>query len=560
MERFMRALQQLTRHLLSPPPSESDALLLAQLAGRQTDPALRVLMHRYGGLVLGVAQRVLRDAHLAEDAYQATFLVLVRKAGTVRHSLPAWLHRVALRLSLRMKSRLKPTVELPDPPATQQPHPVEQADVLGVIDEEIARLPTRLRAVVQWCYLNDATTAHAAEQLGIPRGTVLSRLDAARRKLQAALTRRGLTNLAILTVPILGATVSTALAERTTATILAYLSGATGPLVSLTTQEILSMTATHWMKMLGIGLMATGLGTSLVWLATPTAVQAQVQGVEKPKPPTEAKKPNDEKPEQKVKIAVVMKRLETINDGMQRLEFELKMTKERQLDESTFSDFTLRKLIEEIEMKILGGDLQYQSIEMQLKTAKTSPSEAEYIKQIESDTNIDQIYAKLPRIRQGGWGAPADTGTSISQLRDRKQSMKKKFDQMQLKPAEHSQRALEISRLDVEESEKQYQDMLKESAKRDAPLIVKRDQELAQELESRLAKNSEAKKALTTQRKEYIRALAKLTDNTETTKIQNQLDILRDQQALLSRVLLRLELEAQGITITPEDVPVKKEK
>ena len=157
----MRALQQLTRHLLQPPPSESDALLLAQLAGRQTDPALRVLMQRYGGLVLGVAQRVLRDAHLAEDAYQATFLLLVRKAGTVRHSLPAWLHRVALRLSLRMKARLKPTVELPDTPATQRTHPVEQADVLGVIDEEIARLPIRLRAVVQWCYLNDASTAHA---------------------------------------------------------------------------------------------------------------------------------------------------------------------------------------------------------------------------------------------------------------------------------------------------------------------------------------------------------------------------------------------------------------
>jgi RNA polymerase sigma factor (sigma-70 family) len=563
----MRALQQLAKHLLLPAPSASDAVLLTRLAAHPADPALGVLMQRHGGLVLGVAQRVLRDVHLAEDAYQATFLLLVRNASTVRHSLPAWLHRVALHLSLRMKTRLRATVELIDTPAKPQPHTVEQADVLGVIDEEIARLPARLRAVVQWCYLNDASTAHAAEELGIPRGTVLSRLDAARRKLQVALTRRGLTNLSILTLPVLTTAVSSALAERTTSTVLAYISGANGPLVSLTAQEIVRMAAQRWMKFLCFGLLATGVGTGLVWLGSPAAVQAQVQGAEKPKP--EAKK-LDAKEE---KVSVVKDRLERVQKEEAELEKLMKHFKEEQLNESTLSDFTLRKLIEETELKILKqaadernlNDLILQAKQQALTAVDYEKlldeekfNEIKFIKLMSADV---AIFAEWQIVSTSSAFQPNSTLKKLLEKRAELAKNKRGIEQFKMSRGDlSSPGGLEQVKIRLEQDEQAYKKDLKDNVKTYAVELVKLGDDSIKKVQDALKEKSDSKKSLTTQRKDYLRALAKLTDNTQQTKLQNQLDILRDQKALLGRVLLRLELEAQGITITPEDVPVKKDK
>ncbi len=154
-------------------------------------------MWRHGGLVLGVCRRHVRDTHLAEDAFQATFLILSRQASRVRaETLPGFLHRVARRVAGRaaLKQQRRRETSLAVDPATR---PAADPELMAVLDAEIDRLPDRLRQVVVLCYLNGATTESAAARLNIPRGTVLSRRHTARAKLRDRLQRRGVTPPAV---------------------------------------------------------------------------------------------------------------------------------------------------------------------------------------------------------------------------------------------------------------------------------------------------------------------------------------------------------------------------
>jgi RNA polymerase sigma factor (sigma-70 family) len=174
----------------------ADADLIARFVNDRDPAAFELLVWRHGGLVLGVCRRILRDEHLAEDAFQATFLVLARKSGAVRGwNLAGWLHRVARRVAVRAaKKRAKVAVRegfLSREPAVETA--VAERDWAGILDAEVSRLPNRFRLPVLLCYLQDYTTDEAARALGIPRGTVLSRLSTARQKLAARLTRRGVT-------------------------------------------------------------------------------------------------------------------------------------------------------------------------------------------------------------------------------------------------------------------------------------------------------------------------------------------------------------------------------
>ncbi|MBX9622328.1 MAG: sigma-70 family RNA polymerase sigma factor [Gemmataceae bacterium] len=184
-----------------PEPGEPvpDAELLARFAGAGDEAAFELLVWRHAALVLGVCRRVVRDDHLAEDAFQATFLVLARKAGSVRGAnLSGWLFRVARRVAARTRrqaeSRAKWETSLTaEPEGAPLPCPIEAREFLADLDEEVARLPERLRRPVLLCYLGGRTTEDAARALGCPRGTVLSRLATARQRLADRLTRRGVT-------------------------------------------------------------------------------------------------------------------------------------------------------------------------------------------------------------------------------------------------------------------------------------------------------------------------------------------------------------------------------
>jgi RNA polymerase sigma factor (sigma-70 family) len=176
----------------------SDVQLLERFVKDRDEAAFEVLVWRHGGLVLDVCGRLLRQAADREDVFQATFLVLVRKAGSIgkRASLGSWLYKVAYRLALRARARAArdkaQPLAGPEPAAPPTAGGEVAPELRPVLDEEIQRLPEKYRAPLVLCYLHGRTTEEAARQLGCPRGTVCSRLSWARRRLRSRLTRRGL--------------------------------------------------------------------------------------------------------------------------------------------------------------------------------------------------------------------------------------------------------------------------------------------------------------------------------------------------------------------------------
>jgi RNA polymerase sigma factor (sigma-70 family) len=192
--------------LLAPlPDGPSDSQLLARFTGGHDADALDALVRRHGPMVLGVCRRVLGDHHAAEDAFQATFLILVRKAGTlVRPDLVAnWLYGVAYRVARKARAQAPAPAELPrqvmDMRSGEPDTEVVWRDVRRVLDEEVQRLPEKYRMPVVLCYLEGQTNEEASRRLGWPLGTVAGRLSRARDLLRSRLIRRGLA----LTAPLL---------------------------------------------------------------------------------------------------------------------------------------------------------------------------------------------------------------------------------------------------------------------------------------------------------------------------------------------------------------------
>lgn len=200
-------------------PNAPDAELLARFVSDRCEAAFAELVRRYGSLVLAACRRVCGDAHLAEDAFQAAFVVLAAKANTVKpaSALPAWLHSVATRTALRARtvahrrSRRETPVEVLPERAGREPSAADGADLAHAVDEEIAKLPEALRAAVVLCELQGVSRRDAAARMGVPEGTVSSRLAAARKALAERLKNRGLAPSA--------AALSVALASSATASV-----------------------------------------------------------------------------------------------------------------------------------------------------------------------------------------------------------------------------------------------------------------------------------------------------------------------------------------------------
>jgi RNA polymerase sigma factor (sigma-70 family) len=161
--------------------------------------AFEALLARHGPMVLSVCRRILGDPHAAADAFQATFLVLVRKANRLRAAdqLGPWLHGVAFRVAARARSDAarRRALELRGARAeaveVEDARPAEQAELRGLLDREVDRLPESYRRAVILCYLEGQTHEEAARELGCTPGMLRGRLDRARAKLRARLARRG---------------------------------------------------------------------------------------------------------------------------------------------------------------------------------------------------------------------------------------------------------------------------------------------------------------------------------------------------------------------------------
>ena len=166
------------------------------------EAAFELLVWRHHRLVLSVCRKVLRDPHAADDAFQATFLILARKAGTIRPraAVAGWLYRVAYRCAIRAQRgaarRTARAISGQDLSALPSPREAESAidreETDRLLADELARLPERYRLPVVLCYLEGRTYDEAAARLGCPKGTLSTRLTKARELLRARLAARGL--------------------------------------------------------------------------------------------------------------------------------------------------------------------------------------------------------------------------------------------------------------------------------------------------------------------------------------------------------------------------------
>jgi RNA polymerase sigma-70 factor (ECF subfamily) len=185
----------------------TDAALLGRFIAAGDERAFAALVDRHGPLVLHVCRRVLGDGDDADDAFQATFLVLARKAATVhpREALPAWLHGVARGVALKARSararRLCAARPFAGPVTDPRPDPLSELsarELLALLDEEVQRLPEAQRLPVILCCLEGRSLEEAARQLGGTLGSVKGHLERGRARLHARLVRRGLTLSAAL--------------------------------------------------------------------------------------------------------------------------------------------------------------------------------------------------------------------------------------------------------------------------------------------------------------------------------------------------------------------------
>jgi RNA polymerase sigma factor (sigma-70 family) len=177
----------------------SDVQLLGRFSEHGEGDAYAGLVKRYGRLVWAVCRHVLRHEQDAEDAFQATFLVLAKKAGSIRkgESLGAWLHRVAYRVAANAKRgaarRRRHEAQGQSMIARKTPSEVEQRETLASLHEEAQRLPKVYREVFVLCCLEGWSVEEAARTLGRREGTVAVQLSRARQRMQQRLIRRGVT-------------------------------------------------------------------------------------------------------------------------------------------------------------------------------------------------------------------------------------------------------------------------------------------------------------------------------------------------------------------------------
>jgi RNA polymerase sigma factor (sigma-70 family) len=279
-----------------------DAQLLDRFVEQWDQAAFRDLVGRHGPMVLGVSRRILRDPHAAEDVFQATFLLLVRKASSVRKrgSVGPWLYGVAQRVALEARGAAsRRPVTLPAPlevevPGVDHDDGLEYDELHAALHEELGRLPEKYRAPLLLCYIEGLPHDAVARQLGWPLGTVRTRIARGRDLLGARLTRRGLAPAAVLlALGLLPKTAAAVPPRLVAATVRAAARVAAGEGVprgevparvialEAKVRKSMNLIRLKWLTALALAAVVTGVGVAAVALVPGTLAAADAPAVVK---------------------------------------------------------------------------------------------------------------------------------------------------------------------------------------------------------------------------------------------------------------------------------------
>jgi RNA polymerase sigma factor (sigma-70 family) len=291
----------------------TDAQLLERFLARREEIAFEELVRRHGPMVLGVCRRVLGRSHDAEDAFQATFLVLVRRAVSIvpRSRVGPWLYGVARRTALKARASAARRRRAEQQAARDRPLTTPPADMGGdlrpLLDEELGRLPEKYRDSLVLCLLEGKSRKEAAGQLGWSEGTLSGRLARAKELLGERLRRRGVslagvTLLATLEESAAAAGVPASLAAATVKAVTSLIGQAAAPavcipVVALSEEVMKSMLASKLKAVAGVLVLVAGIGSAATWQYGPAArgtapadTAADVKGVAAPEKKSESKR------------------------------------------------------------------------------------------------------------------------------------------------------------------------------------------------------------------------------------------------------------------------------
>ena len=263
-----------------------DLELLERFAASRDSAAFELLLHRHATAVWAACRRILLNDADAEDAFQATFVVLMRKADSIRKPcVGGWLHRVAVNAALKLKASrrrasavLESLADQPQSAGQSSEQHVEREELASLLQQELARLPERYRLPVVLCDLEGHTHAEAAVVLSWPVGSVSGRLSRAHALLRDRLTRRGVAAPAILF-----ATLTCPLPANAIPAATALVAGSISPSVSILVQGVLTAMTTAKLKLTAwvvasVGLVAmAGVGTVSAWPRSGVPVAALVK-------------------------------------------------------------------------------------------------------------------------------------------------------------------------------------------------------------------------------------------------------------------------------------------
>ena len=439
----------------------SDAQLLHRFARAGEQQAFAMLVKRHGPMVWGVARRLLRSHQDAEDAFQASFLVLARKAASLRQPqlLTSWLHGVAHRTALHLRSRHKYAVplEAEHEPVDDTPDQLAWRDCGTCIDQAIEELPTSLRMVFLLCQAEGLTTLAASRRLNLPEGTVVSRLHRARKQLQRLLARHGITSAAGAVV----ACWSLALPESLSAlTIRSLLGSAPSALVAGLAQGVL--TTMMWIKATTAAVIVStiglvGAGTATIIAQGPGDKVALQTGAGSSAPQGASKddrirllekqlaEARDIEVRMQQQMEVILQRAKVMEDQM----VKTKLDQEQRAKALADRESDLRKQIESLEQK---GQAVQQFLEKSLVA--------------QDRRNKDQIAAQDAELeRRARKDAEQKALAQEEQLRQKQDAQnqilirrKEQLEQQERRQA-FLERAKEQLRVDIEVLQKQSDDM-----------------------------------------------------------------------------------------------------